>query len=58
MRYKITRNGEVILVTNSLRHASAVYNKTIYVSKQGDIIRVYYRKDPTLPWENIRKDWL
>ena len=58
MRYKIVKNGDTILITDSLRHASAVYNQTIYGAKSGDVIRVYYRKGPNLEWKMCRKDWI
>lgn len=58
MRYKVTRNGEVIVTTDSLKNAVLAYNESIYFGKTGDIIRMQYRIDPNKPWQTLRKDWL
>ena len=58
MRYKVTRNGEVIVITDNFKNAVMAYNKSIYFGKAGDIVRMLYRNDPNKPWQNIRKDWL
>ena len=58
MRYKVTKNGEVIVITDLLKQAGIAYNKAIYYGKQGDIIKMEYRDDPRKPWETVKKDWL
>ena len=58
MRYKVTKNGENIIITNNFKHASEAYNKCVYTGKSGDIIRMYYRRAITDEWENVKKDWL
>ena len=58
MRYKVTLNGETEVVTDSYKHAVAVYHKAVYHGKPNDIIRMYFRRNPQDDWETIRKDWL
>ena len=58
MRYKVTLNGEEVIITNNLKHAADAYNKVIYFGKEGDIIRMYYRPKPDVNWSELRKDWI
>ena len=58
MRYKVSVNGEAKVITDSLKHAGAAYNKAIYYGKSGDIIKLEYRKTPNIPWETVKKDWI
>lgn len=58
MRYKVTKNGDNVLVTDSLKHAGAAYNRAIYYAKAGDIIKLEYRESSSKPWATIRKDWI
>lgn len=58
MRYKVTLNGEEVIISDNLKHAADAYNKTIYFGKEGDIIRMYYRPNPNTKWMELRKDWL
>lgn len=58
MRYKVSKNGENILITDSLKHAGAAYNRTIYYAKEGDIIKMEYRENPSKPWVTVKKDWI
>lgn len=58
MRYKVTKNGEVIVITDLLKQAGIAYNKAIYYGKQGDIIKMECRVDPSKPWETVKKDWI
>lgn len=58
MRIKVTKNDEVIIVTNNFKHASRSYNDAIYKGKSGDIVRMYCRQNPNDDWELVKKDWL
>ena len=58
MRYRVTKNGENIIITNNFKHATEAYNKCIYTGKSGDIIRMCFRKTPKDEWETVKKDWL
>ena len=58
MRYKVTKNGDNVLITDSLKHAGAAYNRAIYYAKSGDIIKMEYRENPSKPWATVRKDWI
>lgn len=56
--YKVTRNGETIVVTWSYKNAAEAYDACIYRGKEGDIIRLLTRKNKKDEWELARKDWL
>lgn len=58
MRFKVLRNGEIIVVTDHIKMAAMTYNKAIYYGKQGDIIKMLYREDPNKEWKLLKKDWL
>ena len=58
MRYKVMMNGDTQVITDSYKHAAAVYNKAIYHGKPGDIIKMQMRRNPQDDWETVKKDWL
>lgn len=64
MRLKVTKNGNIIIVTDNLKHAAEEYNRAIYDGKPGDIIefftsrKVTTRQGDQIIWERARKDWL
>ena len=58
MRYKVTKNGENIVITDNFKNANEAYNKCIYRGKSGDIIRMLFKKNPEDPWNSVKKDWL
>ena len=58
MMYKVTKNGELVIITPWYKNAAREYDKCIYNGKPGDIINLFCRKEKTAPWELARKDWL
>lgn len=58
MRFRVSKNGDCVLITDSFKHAAEAYNKTIYGAKSGDFVRMEYRKKPNDQWELVKKDWL
>lgn len=58
MTHKVTKNGEILIITSNLKRAVSEYNRAIYTSKEGDFIEFFSRKTPDVPYERIRKDWL
>ena len=57
-KYKVTKNGDTMIVTSWFKNASTEYDRCIYNGKPNDIICLYSRVDVESPWELARKDWL
>ena len=58
MIYRVTKNGDNIITTRSYKHAVKEYDHAIYNGKNGDIIRLFVKKDGGSSWEEARKDWM
>lgn len=58
LMYRVIYNGDLIVETPFYKEASDEYDKCIYNGKSGDIIQLWYYKDPKRGWELARKDWM
>ena len=58
MIYLVTLNDTVVIRTEYYKEAAGEYDRCIYYSKPGDIVRLFSQMEESDRWELVRKDWL
>ena len=58
MIYLVTLNDTVVIRTESYKEAAKEYDRCVYYSQAGDIVRLFSQINESDRWELVRKDWL
>ena len=58
MTYLVTLNDTAVIRTERFKEAAGEYDRCIYYSKPGDIVRLFSKMEESDRWDLVKKDWL